>query len=235
MAYCPECGIEVTTERENCPLCDAKLQTEEPVFKTSFPSEVRPAITERLSWSEIRRILFGTLSFMLALGIISVLTINLMQNGTLTWARYAVVALAAGWAILGLGLYLYSKPIAFLWRATGAAAILLILLDLFNEGLSWSASLALPILFLAVGAATWLWWVFQVRRAHWASAVAAILAAVALFCVGVNLVVNFYIQESLLPTWSTIVCLSLGPPFLFLIYVRYRLSKTVDLPKVFHR
>ncbi|WOO42694.1 DUF6320 domain-containing protein [Rubellicoccus peritrichatus] len=235
MAYCSECGIEVTTERENCPLCGAKLQSAAPVFDSVFPVEVRPAAVEPLSWFEIRRILFGTLSFIFALGIISVLVVNLTQNGTLNWARYAVVSLAVGWSVLGLGLYLYSRPMALLWRAAGAVTFLLILLDIFYEGVSWSVTLALPIILLVLSLASWLWWLFQVARAHWASAVASILAAIAVLCFGVNFIVDLYTEGSLLPTWSAIVALSLGPPFLFLIYIRYRLSKTVDLPKVFHR
>lgn len=235
MAYCPDCGIEVSTQRADCPLCGAKLQADRPGNAPPFPTTVQRARPDPYGWVEIRRILFATLSILPTLGIISVIVVNLVQNGTLNWARYAVVSLVAGWAVLAFSLYKYHKPLALMWRITGVLSVFLVLLDLFGGGFSWSLRLAVPILLGLAGLSHWVWWSTAQRRVHWALGTAIILAALMAFCLLLELLLALYFGYSLLPSWSGIVCLCLGPPAVFLLYVRYRLAKKVDFAKLFHR
>lgn len=229
--YCPDCGVEIVTQRESCPLCNALLQSEQPSISEHFPSAINTVASDPVSFGEIRKILFAALSIMIGVGIISVMVVNLSTHGALTWARYAVSVLIASWALTGLALYNFHRPLRLLWQAFFVTSTLLILLNLFAGGLTWSVRYALPILLWGALINTALYKTLFEKRPHWANAIASVLIAVAAFCVGLQLI----LAGLALPTWSAIVALSLAPPVAFLMYVRYRLSKTMDLKKIFHR
>lgn len=235
MAYCPECGIEVSTPRADCPLCGAALQEQPAETTTPFPTTVQRARHDPYRWVDIRRILFTSLSLLPTLGIVSVLTINLVQNGSVDWARYAVLSIVTGWAVLALGLYKFRRPLTLVWSVSGVLASYCLLLNFFNGALSWSLTLALPILLTSALLFHWVWWCTVIRRLHWALGTAAILTAVMTLCLVLEWIISLSFHQSLTPTWSGVVCLVLGPPSVFLLYVRYRLAKKVDFGKLFHR
>jgi len=233
--YCPECGIEILTEQVRCPLCQSELQEEAPAITRRFAEKIHPVTPERLSGAEIRRILFAALSLMLSVAIIAVSLVNLAQGTGLSWARYAILGQVAVWVLFGMGLYLYRRPLALLWRCTLALGVLLMILDSYANGFGWSLQLALPVLLLLAALADAFLRVVRRAGSHWALNLASALGALILLCIGVECIVDLYVGVPLLPGWSLIVTLSLAPPVLFLLYIRYRLSKKVDLPKIFHR
>lgn len=235
MAYCPECGIEVTTQRADCPLCGAALQDQPVAAPTPFPTVVQRARHDPYRWVDIRRILFTTLSLLPTLGIVSVLTINLVQDGSVDWARTAVLCIVTGWALLALGLYKFRRPLTLVWSMAGVVAVFCFLLALYNGGKCWWLTLALPIILTTALLFHWVWWCTVIRRLHWALGTAAILTAVMALCLVLEWIISLSFHHSLTPTWSAVVCLVLGPPSVFLLYVRYRLSKKVDFGKLFHR
>ncbi len=202
---------------------------------TPFPVTVQRTRHEPYRWVDIRRILFTGLSLLPTLGIVSVLAVNLLQNGSVHWARYAVLSLVTGWAVLALALYQFRRPLKLVWASAGVLAVFCFLLALFNGGQCWWLTLALPILLTVAVLFHWVWRCTYVRRVHWALGSAVILAAVMALCLALEFIIALNLDQDLAPTWSGIVCLVLAPPSLFLLYVRYRLSKKVDLGKLFHR
>ncbi len=234
MVYCSSCGVEVEARLERCPLCRGHLQTTEPVLKSPYPMEPDPPPQLRIPGRRIRVLMIEVLTVLMFGTLFGVLAIDYLMNDRLTWAAYCAPALAAGWWYAWLILFMTNRPAWLLGGGMLTTTLLLAGVDVVAGGFNWFFPLALPIMMTLSLVIAGVIWIACFVRTSWANITALILLGIGIFCFVLNLIVSLQLHGAPLPTWSLPVLGSLVPPALFLLYVHYRLSKVVDLGKIFH-
>lgn len=236
MAYCPDCAVELDDGRHHCPLCGAAVQAEQPQPETRFPPPAEADEAERtpIDWPRLRTLLAEVIGVLLFSPCVVIGAADVILNGALTWSRYWMLSLWGAWVYGILVLYFLRRPAVFYVGLFLNTMLLLAGLDSFTPGKTWFLPVGLPILgavALLIGAVDG---VCLVTRVSWSNLSAYVLSAVAVFCVTVDLLVRNFVGDAVVPTWSLIVVGSLVPAVVFLLYIHYRLSKDVDLGKIFH-
>ncbi len=234
MPYCPQCGVEVDAGLVECPLCGSSVQDKKPERIAPYPTiPVLPHVP-RLPPAYVRLYLFETVSLLLGSALLAVLCVDIFADWQFDWSLRVIVVLAGSWCLVSIVLYCYRSLSVMHTSIVITTAIMLALLDLCNGRLDWFVPLSLPILaleFVLVGA------ILALRRiipVGWANLTAFTFLAIAVFCCGVDLIIDRYAGRPLLPTWSLAVAISLLPPVLFFTYVHYRLRKQLNLGRYFH-
>lgn len=192
MSYCVNCGVELDGTAEMCPLCRT------PVYNPARPVDrdgSTPFPTERGEVALDSR----------------------WEVAVLISAMLGSAALCCG--LLNLFFLLTSQP----WSlyVIGAAVGLYVLLIAWElDGLDWYLHLALPatILLAAILLAQVL--LFQKRRLSILSTMAVVIASVAVFVAGLELLGDLYFHGGWEPSWSLVVLIVAGALEIPLMVVR---------------
>ena len=142
--YCVKCGVELERGRKECPLCKTKVMYEE---LTQEPEEEYPEVKINLYKMNKKKIKSRIYFIMLTLSVISILEVllgNIAINGRLTWGYFVIPSLILtniavfiatdGWN-LKKNLLLLSISLT----------VFLLILDLYDEKLTWSIKIGIPI------------------------------------------------------------------------------------------
>ena len=142
--YCVKCGVELERGRKECPLCKTKVMYEE---LTQEPEEEYPEVKINLYKMNKKKIKSRLYFIMLTLSVISILEVllgNIAINGRLTWGYFVIPSLILtniavfiatdGWN-LKKNLLLLSISLT----------VFLLILDLYDEKLTWSIKIGIPI------------------------------------------------------------------------------------------
>ena len=148
MAYCVQCGVELTTGTPACPLCHTRVLHPDALDASTpeQPEHVETAI-DRIDHVYGRRL-------SIALLLVPMLTVTLLDfigGGGLTWSPYVTGALIClyCWFVVPV-FYKFSRPYMYIAVDTLALCSYLLLIALINDGISWFVGLALPVV-MAVG------------------------------------------------------------------------------------
>ncbi|NNM68137.1 MAG: hypothetical protein HKM06_09025 [Spirochaetales bacterium] len=221
----------------NCPLC----QTSIPLLDRESPQD--PAYPPRhedrfarsfRTESQTRWLVFGVLSAVLATLAIIAAGLDYFLTGGLSWAKPALASLALTEGLLA---------IAFGTRGLGKVCLgSAVLVGLFLAALSsfsldvhaWLVTLGLP-LDAGVFSAVWLVgaWLKRPGERGW-DVFGFIFALVALFCLGLDLLLHHFLFGSWALGWSLIVVLGLVPPAGLFFFVHFGLRRPLNLRQLFH-
>lgn len=237
MAYCPRCGVEVEPGVTACPLCDAAVpRVDDEAPATSAAPARWPALSDaarrpRRRLGMVRRLLrVGTSAAVLSAALVSV-TADLLPDRRLDWSPYAVTGLTIGWGFALLVLTFMRHPAVVITGQAVATAGFLLLVDLFDGGLDWFATLALPVTGIVTAACLATWLAARTARRAPATIAAAVLVVAAAACVGIDLVVALA-RGAPSPRWSLIVVAAVLPPTALLVALRRRLPDRGDLRRL---
>lgn len=246
MTYCPSCKITLAENCPVCPLCHGQSVVSDgpipdiPVVKTDnhgttgYPSDVQNADNkEKLTLEEKRLIISELLA--VSFGIILTVTIgiDILVSNTLTWSKYTSLILCMLWLFLSIPLVLWGHPWLVFAVLAPALPAGLFLLALSSGDMSWYIMPALPItlLFEAVVLASFV--LIAREKQKGLNCVGVILAALALFCVGIDLMLTKFLTDVFTIQWSIIVLISLFPVAGFFFYLHYRVINKASLRKLF--
>lgn len=233
MSYCVNCGVALDSTAEFCPLCHAPVcNPVQPVDRegpTPFPTdrrEVPPASKRELAI---------LISAMLVSVSVCCALLNLILRAERIWSLYVVSAAVMVWVWFVPPLLRRGRPLRFQgginWLSV-VAYVLLIAMDL--NGWGWYWGLALPILLLLGIMGFFLDGMLHKRQRSVLSGLTLIVGSVGVFMVGVELLVDRYVQGAWSPGWSLVVltiCLALLIP---LIVVRRVPSLREEARRRFH-
>lgn len=246
MTYCPSCRVTLADTCPVCPLCHAPSIVSEgalpeiPVVQDENPDMMRYSSDvanadrgEKLTLEEQRLIISELLA--VSFGIILAVTVgvDILMFKTLTWSKYTSVILGMVWLFLAMPLVLWGHPwIVF----TVLAPVLpcgLFLLSFLSGDLTWFVMPALPIVFLVEGVVLASFVLIMREKQKGLNCVGVVLAASALICVGIDILINVAFSGVITLGWSVVVVVSLIPVAGFFFYLHYRVINKATLRKLF--
>lgn len=216
MAYCVQCGVELTTGTPACPLCHTRVLHPDALDASTpeQPEHVETAI------DRIDRVYGRRLS--IALLLVPMLTVTLLDfigGGGLTWSPYVTGALIClyCWFVVPV-FYKFSRPYMYIAVDTLALCSYLLLIALINDGISWFVGLALPVV-MAVGLfVLGIFWAFRRIQSPMLKRVSLGLTILGLFLLALEVLTDLWINKTVFINWSIFAVIPLMVISLMCLY-----------------
>lgn len=241
MAYCAGCGVTFADSKKNCPLCGSPSGIERPLAADSngldFPGD-RPFFAEMLEKESLTReqkrfIYFEVVSIVFGSGLFITLLSDVLINLGLTWSRYSSPAIVWGFLLAGMPILLKRHPWILFSILAPTLPLTLFLLDAMNGRLEWFLPWAMPISLWFVACAAGSIGIVAAIRKRGLNVIAVALLFIALYCLGLEAVINLNTGSRPLFVWSVIVALASIPAAGMLFYLHYRIVRQASLKKLF--
>lgn len=219
MSYCVNCGVELDSTAEFCPLCRTPVYNpRQPVDKNSptpFPAE-RGEVAPVSMW-EVAVLVTAMLgSVAVCCGLL-----NLFLRTSHIWSLYVIGAAAMLWVFFVPPLLWRKLPLPAATLLDAAAIGLYVLLIAWElDGLDWYLHLALPTTALLALILLVQVLLVQKKRLSILSTMAAVVASIAVFVVGLELLGDLYFHGEWSPSWSLVVLIVAGAVEIPLLVVR---------------
>lgn len=233
MSYCVNCGVELDSTAEFCPLCQTPVcNPRRPVDRES-PT---PFPRERGEVSLASRVEAAILvSAMLASVAICCGLLNLLLRTGHIWSLYVIGAAAMLWVFAVPPLLWRKLPLPVLTLLDASAIGLYVLLIAWElDGLDWYLHLALPatvLLGLILLAQVLL---IHKRRRSTLSTMSLVIASAAVFIMGLELLGDLYFYGAWGPSWSLVVLIVAGALEIPLVVVRRVPGLREEVRRRFH-
>lgn len=233
MSYCVNCGVELDSTAEFCPLCHTPVYNpRQPVDRagpTPFPAERgEVALASRWEVAILLSAMLGSVAVCCGL-------LNLFLRTGHVWSLYVIGAAAMLWSFIVPPLLWRKMPLpvaAVLDAAAVGPYLLLIALEL--DGLDWYVHLALPIVTLLCLIALALILLLRNHRRSILSSIALIIGSVGIFVAGLELLGDLYFYGAWRPTWSLVVLIVAGALEIPLVVVRRVPALREEVRRRFH-
>ena len=204
MSYCVNCGVELDITATACPLCNTKIYNpNQPVATDVAP----PYATKKGSAEPVKRKEFTILvSIVLTVTSLVCLILNLFTIQIGHWSYYVVGICAMLWVFF-IPLFFPQKSNAYLHILLNGIAIALFLglISYLHPNNHWYEHIALPI----VGLGTILLEIIFFFALHLKSSMLMKtiigVAAIAIFCVVLEIVIDLHMKNYFYLRWSAIV------------------------------
>lgn len=201
--YCVKCGVELERGRKECPLCKTKVMYEE---LTQEPEEEYPEVKINLYKMNKKKIKSRLYFIMLTLSVISILEVllgNIAINGRLTWGYFVISSLILTNIAVFIATDGWNLKKNLLLLSTSLTVFLLIL-DLYDEKLTWSVKIGIPIVisFFILGL------IFSKIKKHKKSKIKVFnyfLILIGIFIISIEIIISGKISWSLLASIPLIV------------------------------
>ena len=201
--YCVKCGVELERGRKECPLCKTKVMYEE---LTQEPEEEYPEVKINLYKMNKKKIKSRLYFIMLTLSVISILEVllgNIAINGRLTWGYFVIPSLILTNIAVFIATDGWNLKKNLLLLSTSLTVFLLIL-DLYDEKLTWSVKIGIPIVisFFILGL------IFSKIKKHKKSKIKFFnyfLILIGIFIISIEIIISGKISWSLLASIPLIV------------------------------
>lgn len=202
MSYCVNCGVELATSEKFCPLCGVEVvNPRQPVPEEiwrPYPRREDPVIAQTN-----RRLVAIFVSIVIVLTMVICLLIDRSYEAVMNWSLYVAGALAMVWFWIVPG-FLYHKPGYFKISLPISASLLgfLLLVEKLQAIRGWFLPVALPLVLLVTLLTDGLVFLGTRRILRGFTLPAAILAALGLLIIGVELTINHYFLSTWRISWS---------------------------------
>jgi hypothetical protein len=230
MVVCKQCGVELESGMQVCPLCETPVidgrKIKEKSVKESFDDQrVKPRLLKHILWQIACVLLLS--------GILATLIINLSTVGQVTWSMYPVT--------ICLIVLSYASLIA-LWNAkliiqiiTGwiASSAVLVVVQLYTAE-DWPLNLALPIVSAVNMVSMLLILILSTIKVKGLNILAVVFIGVAIVCLIIEGILSLYFQNQMQFRWSAVVSACLLPVIAAIVFMYLRTRNNSDLKKIFH-
>lgn len=233
MSYCVNCGVELDGTAKFCPLCWTPVcNPRQPVDQnepTPFPTE--PGEVPLAP----RRAAAVLLSAMLASVAVCCGLLNLFLQTGHIWSLYVIGAAAMLWVFAVPPLLFRKLPLPVMTLLDGAAIGLYVLMIAWElDGLDWYAHLALPAIVLLGLIMLAQVLLLRNRQRSILSTIALVIASIAVFVVGLELLSDLYFHGAWGPSWSLVVLIVAGAMEIPLLVVRWVPGLRREVRRRFH-
>ncbi len=204
MSYCVNCGVELEASLASCPLCHTPV-----INPNEFPRkrEAGPYPTEKGQVDKVRRKDLAILTtVVLGATALSCLLLNLFVFPGTMWSLY-VIGICLILFVLMAPVIIYSKfPIYIYLLLDGIAVGFFLYLVTFNtQGNDWFFKLALPIIVLITILVEILALLLHALPVSFISTGLYIFVEIAVFCIGLELLIEHYAGSPKHLVWSAVV------------------------------
>jgi hypothetical protein len=231
MKICGNCKVEVEETDARCPLCGNLLGEGVPEHSAVEKEALEPQVSE----SKARRWLWEVISLLALTAAGLLLAIDLADGFRLTWSLYPVSVVAFLWLCATSAVFLGRRPPMLCAALTAAVLAFLFVLELATKGRRWFLPLALPLVVVAIAAVAGTWAVASRLRLPLFPAIAAAVLACGIAAVGVEVVLNRYLQLDRVVSWSFVALACAISLFFALLLTHKRLKERhSDIRRFFH-
>ncbi|MBN2547200.1 MAG: hypothetical protein JXB50_15465 [Spirochaetes bacterium] len=236
MPYCSRCGIEVDNHVKNCPLCNAEIQHLDkiPAIPGIFPDDNLKTDDYYIPFEKKKKIIWSIFSFLLATALLIIFAVNFLLSKTITWAWIPLFSLLFAWGITAIIYYLYKKIFLFLLFIFILTSVYLFFLFLVIKLINLFILLAFPALIVIFTNIIIVFLLCKKAKKKGYNIIGFILSGSALLCIGIDIIISFFITSKIILTWSIVIVSLLLPFVLFFFYIHYILKWTPDINKIFH-
>lgn len=204
MSYCVNCGVELEPSLTSCPLCHtAVINPNEPGGEkkvSPYPEEKgQVEVVKRKDWAILLTVV--CVSTALTCGLLNVLVFS-----TSLWSLLVIGICIIIW-VAAIPVTICPKlPIYFWLLADGMSiGVYLYFITFIAHSDHWFYGLALPIVILIVAIAE-IFTFLERKVAHtFLSTAIYIFAGISILCVGIELLIDRFLEQSLALSWSAVV------------------------------
>lgn len=221
MSYCVNCGVELEKTIKKCPLCGTEVNNpRKPVdTKSATPYPQNRGVVEPVDRKETALIL----SIILAAPSIGCAIMNflILQKGF--WSLYVIGACTVLWTFIVPSLLLkkFKLPnlvyIVFDTLAVIAYTYIFVL-QFGNNG--WFQHVAIPTIILIAVIFLILLNIYDYYKPPILIVTISLIAAIGIFCIGLEIILNLYLNQRIYIMWSAIVgicCLMIIIPLIAIV------------------
>jgi hypothetical protein len=171
----------------------------------------------------------------LTFGIALVVTIlaNLFLSKAFSWSRYSAVIIIGAWLASAMPLILVRKPWLLFAVLAPSLIVLVFAFDAFNGHLEWFLGYGLPITVLLAGTLAGMGAILAGVQRRGLNTISIILCSIAIFCAGLEVILDFNRHGTLSFDWSVVVAFALVPTAVILFYLHHRIVNKASLKKLF--
>ncbi|MBQ7060592.1 MAG: hypothetical protein IJM85_02295 [Clostridia bacterium] len=209
MSYCVNCGVELGASEKRCPLCGVEVINPAAAFddsaETPYPKEI-----EKVRHRVLRITAAKVLSLLLAIPVISVLLVDLIEDGRLTWslipaASIAFVFMAAVFPCL------FKNPRIWLFTLFGVieTAVFLFVLHVLLGG-RWYWLFALPLTAVTGAAVIGVELILLSKRASLTLKMIIVLLILMVYVIALQILIELFLHKSIRLDWSLYAAVSCG-------------------------
>lgn len=235
MFYCPQCGVEVDSGIQRCPLCGGAIQDgpNEGPLQREIPI-TRPDAKPRLTKKSRRNLTWEVISILCGIAILVVAATDFRANATIGWSRFPMGSVLLFWVESTVVIYLGKQRLLLALTTFIALIAFLGFLALASGDPSWLFELALPLLVISAGIAGLATFIITRLTFLGLNAVAIVSLGAAAMAVAVNALVVHYLSGHIGVNWSIIVLQVLIPFSGIMFFLHYRLRSRFDFKRIFH-
>lgn len=209
MSYCVNCGVELGASEKHCPLCGVEVINPAVRFDAGaekpFPMDI-----EKVRHKLVRIAAARILGVLLAIPFISILLVDLVQDGALTWSLIPASAIALAF-MLAVFPCLFSKPRVWFFILMGTLEIALFLFVLLMIlGGNWYYLFALPITLLTGAALTGGCLIITARKVWLPLKVIIVFLILMVYVIVLQMLIEIYLRGRIKLDWSLYAGVSCG-------------------------
>lgn len=204
MSYCVNCGVELEQSLPECPLCNTPVMNPKELYDAKRNS---PYSKDRGQVDVVKRKDFGLLiAIVLSATALSCLLLNLFVFTGSMWSLF-IIGVCMVLFVLSIPAFFYSKlPIYISLLFDGVAVGVYLYMISFNtSGNRWFFSLALPIVVLITILVEIFALLLQILPVSFITTALYFFAEAAVFCIGLELLIDRYLGKPLMLFWSAVV------------------------------
>ncbi|MCL2718151.1 MAG: DUF6320 domain-containing protein [Lachnospiraceae bacterium] len=245
MSYCVNCGVKLDEALVKCPLCDIIVVNpaliDPKLIAAAICGGTHTAETDTFpnkagTVEEVIKRDIGLLISIILGGVaIAAFLLNLFVFRDYWWSLL-IIGLCVILFFLALPAFILTKtPVYIRLLFNGATAgLYLFFISLFTPKSEWFLGLALPLLCLLTFIIIVLVWLIRFFKANLLTTALYIITAIAVLCIGIELLINRYLGNELMPLWSAVVLTACAVIDAGLITVLSRRRLRDDLRKRLH-
>jgi fatty acid desaturase len=231
MIICKNCGVELESDMQSCPLCTQNVD-EEPAAST-YNEKILSKEGRRMTQPQ-RRETWEIVSIVILLVMVVTSLLNIILNREISWAQYPLASCIVLFTYITVFAFTNTKWEIQLLYVFIISSVLIYMLDFFTLGLSWSIHLGIPLLFFVNILLIAMRQIYRRVKRKGINLIAFAFIAAALLCLFTEALIDFYMDGIIRLVWSLIVVGCVLPIVIFLLYMHIRLNKGTDLQRTFH-
>jgi hypothetical protein len=194
-----------------------------------------PPRNPRETSQHVRRWIHEVFSLLAVTGAFVVFVADFAPDLSLSWARYPLASIAFAWLSVVLAMFCSRRAWVYIPAQVATTCLFFFALDAFAPEPTWFFPLAMPVTVL-MGAILALM-VIGVRKAGLSpvATIAAALVAAGVFVVGLELLLNSYLDHRWFVSWSAVAFVCMLPLVVLLLYLRRWLrARQGEIRKLLH-
>ncbi len=234
MSYCVNCGVELEETENKCVLCGCEVTNPmKPIDKNKlrpYPDKV-----DEIAKKANQRFAAMILSLLFVLPAAICFFLNILYYNDIFWSAYVIGGFAFLWTCIVIPLINKKvNTMVFIFFDFIAALLYLFIIDRMLSTKSFFLGLGLPILILVWVFMELLVFLYQKGKIAGFQIPALGLVFIGLFCVGVDFILNMYLKENTIVSWSVFVLISASivATMFFIIEKKHTIKE--ELLKRFH-